>query len=46
MDERTQTLIDAATRLLEARNDQMLTAEEWDALQSAVDAFREPEPHN
>lgn len=46
MDERIQALIDAATRLLEARDDQMITSDEWDALRIAVDAFREPEPHN
>lgn len=46
MDERTQALIDAATRLLEAREDQMVTSDEWDALRSAVDTFRGTEPHN
>ncbi|QDT55933.1 hypothetical protein Pan44_39810 [Caulifigura coniformis] len=34
-------LVAAARRLLEAREDQMLTPVEWDALQAAVDAMGE-----
>jgi len=41
---RLWAVIDAAAALLAARENQMLTSEEWDALASAVDACREPEP--
>jgi hypothetical protein len=33
---KTMTLLEAAERLLEARYDQMLTRQEWDALRDAV----------
>lgn len=46
MDQHTKALIDAATRLLEAREDQMIISDEWDTLRSAVDAFQDTEPHN
>ena len=38
-----ESLLDAATRLLAARADQMLTDEEWEALQDAVDACTPPD---
>ena len=38
-----EALLDAATRLLAAREDQMLTDEEWQVLQDAVDACTPPE---
>ena len=39
---RLYAVLDAAIALLEAREDKMLTADEWDALQHAVTACREP----
>ncbi|MBI3861032.1 MAG: hypothetical protein HY290_03970 [Planctomycetia bacterium] len=36
--DRVSTLVAAARRLLEAREDQMVTSEEWDRLREAVDA--------
>ena len=38
-----ESLLDAATRLLAARADQMLTDEEWQGLQDAVDACTPPD---
>lgn len=37
-------VLDAAERVLSAREDRMLTSEEWDALEHAVAACREPPP--
>ena len=37
-----EILLDAAERLLNAREVQMLTTEEWDALEHAVAACNEP----
>lgn len=41
---RMQDLYTAAERLLEAREAGMLTADEWDAIEHACAACREPEP--
>lgn len=38
-----ESLLDAAERLLSARENQMLTTEEWDALEHAVAACSEPD---
>jgi hypothetical protein len=43
-DARLWAVIDAAAAVLAARDDKMLTSEEWDALASAVAACREPDP--
>lgn len=43
MHARFDDLLAAAERLLEARENQMLTKEEWAALESAVSALQEPE---
>ncbi|KAA0215783.1 MAG: hypothetical protein DYG94_06460 [Leptolyngbya sp. PLA3] len=42
--EHLEAVLGAAEQLLAAREDQMLTADEWDALQHAVAACREPDP--
>ncbi len=39
---RLESVLDAAERLLSAREDQMLTTEEWDVLEHAVAACNEP----
>ncbi len=43
-DARLLAIADAAAALLAAREDGMLTSDEWDALACAVQAVREPEP--
>ncbi|MBK7405822.1 MAG: hypothetical protein IPJ41_14690 [Phycisphaerales bacterium] len=42
MANRTRELLDAARRLLDARENQMVTSAEWAALETAVDAFAAP----
>jgi len=42
--ERLEAVLGAAEQLLAARENQMLTADEWDALGHAVAACREPDP--
>ena len=44
--EAVQRLIDAATALLEARANQMVTAEEWRALRDAVAACSKRPPED
>ena len=39
-----EAVLKAAEALLEAREDQMVTAVEWDALRSAAAACRDPRP--
>jgi hypothetical protein len=39
--QRLNAVLRAAKALLEAREDQMVTSEEWDALREAVDAARQ-----
>lgn len=41
---RLESVLGAAEQLLAAREDDMLTTEEWDTLQHAVAACREPDP--
>jgi hypothetical protein len=41
---RLEAVLVAAEQLLAAREDDMLTTDEWDALQHAVAACREPDP--
>jgi hypothetical protein len=46
--EHLQVVLEAAQRLLSAREDQMITADEWEALANAVDqcsAMSEPPAH-
>ena len=46
--EHLQVVLEAAQRLLSAREDQMITADEWEALANAVDqcsATSEPPAH-
>jgi|GEM_PF-924733 len=42
--QRLEAVLGAAEQLLAAREAQMLTADEWDALEHAVAACREPDP--
>ncbi|MBZ0173001.1 MAG: hypothetical protein K8E66_11510 [Phycisphaerales bacterium] len=43
-DDLLRTVVAAAEAVLEAREDQMLTSEEWDALKHAIAACHEPPP--
>ena len=43
-DDTLRAVLDAAQRLLAAREDGMVTAAEWDALQEAVEACQHPRP--
>lgn len=43
--DRLRAVLEAAESLLAAREDQMLTTDEWDAIEHAVAACREPPPH-
>ena len=43
-DDRFRAVLEAAQCLLAARDDGMVTAAEWEALQEAVDACERPRP--